>query len=131
MTGHSHWDHSFDTATWSKLTGAPVVGSRTTCLEAAAQNLPEGRCQPVYGGERIDPAEGISLRVVRWRRPYSDPELEAFLATSHIQLVKPGQYMDKWRLDVDGIAPEANEAIKRALRLPEGAAATQDQRLRD
>lgn len=39
--------------------------------------------------------------------------------------------MDKWRLDVDGIAPEANEAIKRALRLPEGAAATQDQRLRD
>ena len=22
LTGHSHWDHSFDTATWSKLTGA-------------------------------------------------------------------------------------------------------------
>ena len=66
LTGHSHWDHSFDTATWSQLTGAPVVGSRTTCLETAAQNLPEGRCQPVYGGERMDPAEGISLRVVRW-----------------------------------------------------------------
>jgi hypothetical protein len=265
LTGHSHWDHSFDTATWSKLTGAPVLGSRTTCLEAAAQNLPADRCQPVYGGERIETAEGISLRVVRWNHsgdsaknpeqhnpvelcdvprldaqtgglragvaedfpngggnraflfvidgprgryswfyqnsasaidlgvsiildgrdygapidnlkaamreagldrvdlwigtggvavarlvapalkpkaylpvhwddffapfergvtaPYSDPELEAFLAESHIQLVKPGQYMDKWRLDVDGIAPEPNEAVKRALGFPEGAAA--------
>jgi len=31
LTGHSHWDHSFDTATWSKLTGAPVLGAKTTC----------------------------------------------------------------------------------------------------
>ncbi len=23
LTGHSHWDHSFDTATWSKLTRRP------------------------------------------------------------------------------------------------------------
>jgi hypothetical protein len=257
LTGHSHWDHSFDTATWSKLSGAPILGSRTTCLEAAAQNLPEGRCRPIYGGERIDPAEGISLRVVRWNhsgdaaknpeqhnpvelcdvphadaqtgglragvaedfpngggnraflfvidgprgryswfyqnsasavdlgvsiildgrdygapldnlkaamrdagldhvdlwigtggiavarlvapvlkpkaylpvhwddffapfergvtRPYTDPELETFLAESHIQLLKPRQYMDRWRLDADGIAPEPNEAVKRAL----------------
>ena len=257
LTGHSHWDHSFDTATWSRLSGAPVIGSRTTCLEAAAQNLPEGRCRPVYGGERIDPAEGISLRVVRWNHsgdsaknpeqhnpvelcdvphpdaqtgglragvaedfpngggnraflfvvdgprgryswfyqnsasavdltvsiildgrdygapldnlkaamrdagldhvdlwigtggiavarlvapvlkpkaylpvhwddffapfergvatPYSDPDLETFLAESHIQLLKPHQYMDRWRLDADGITTESNEAVKRAL----------------
>src|SRR5207237_7833343 len=26
LTGHSHFDHSFDTATWSALTGAPIIG---------------------------------------------------------------------------------------------------------
>ena len=31
LTGHSHFDHSFDTATWSRLTGARIVGSKTTC----------------------------------------------------------------------------------------------------
>ena len=56
-------------------------------------------------------------------KPYSDPELETFLAESHIRLVKPGQYMDKWRLDVDGIAPESNEVVKRALGFPATATA--------
>ena len=40
LTGHSHWDHSFDTATWSKLTGARIIGSRTTCLQAQAEGIP-------------------------------------------------------------------------------------------
>ena len=66
LTGHSHWDHSFDTATWSKLTGAPVVGSITTCYETMAENLPANRCRPVYGRERIDLGNGVALRVVRW-----------------------------------------------------------------
>src|SRR2546423_8595332 len=34
LTGHSHFDHSFDTATWSKLTGAEIIGSKTTCFQA-------------------------------------------------------------------------------------------------
>ena len=25
LTGHSHWDHSFDTGTWATLTGAPIT----------------------------------------------------------------------------------------------------------
>ena len=66
LTGHSHWDHSFDTATWSELTGAPVLGSKTTCYEAIAQVLPEERCRAVYGGENIDLGAGMTLRVVRW-----------------------------------------------------------------
>ena len=33
LTGHSHFDHSFDTATWSRLTGAPIYGSQTTCFK--------------------------------------------------------------------------------------------------
>jgi len=66
LTGHSHWDHSFDTATWSRLTGAPILGSQTTCFEVMAENLPADRCRPVYGLEKIDIADGVTLRVVRW-----------------------------------------------------------------
>jgi hypothetical protein len=32
-------------------------------------------------------------------------------------LIKPGQYMDKWRLDATGIRPVANSDTKRALGL--------------
>ena len=35
LTGHSHFDHSFDTATWSKLTNAPIIG-QTHHLPAGA-----------------------------------------------------------------------------------------------
>lgn len=66
LTGHSHWDHSFDTATWSNLTGAPVIGSRTTCFETMAENLPAERCRAVYGQEKIELADGVTMRVVRW-----------------------------------------------------------------
>ncbi|MGH8694570.1 MAG: hypothetical protein ACREVM_10130, partial [Burkholderiales bacterium] len=66
LTGHSHWDHSFDTATWSKLTNSPIIGSITTCFEVMAENIPAERCTPVYGQEKISLAEGVTLRVVRW-----------------------------------------------------------------
>jgi hypothetical protein len=257
LTGHSHWDHSFDTATWSKLTGAPVIGSITTCYETMAENLPEDRCHPVYGREKFQLAEGVTMRVVRWNHsgdpaknweqhdpvelsaiprtdpatgglragvaedfpngggnrgflftidgpqgryswyyhnsasavdlhapivvdgvdygapienlkaamrdagidavdlwigtgglpvaqlvvpvlkpkahipihwdglwepfeqgmpwPFSDPADEAYLAKAGVRLLKPGQYMDKWRLDRSGIRPVPNTAIKRAL----------------
>ena len=66
LTGHSHFDHSFDTATWSQLTGAPIIGSKTTCFQAMAEKIPAGRCTVVDGGEKIPLAEGVTLRVVRW-----------------------------------------------------------------
>jgi L-ascorbate metabolism protein UlaG (beta-lactamase superfamily) len=77
LTGHSHWDHSFDTATWSKLTGARIIGSRTTCLQAQAQNIPAERCRAVAGGETIALADGVTVRVVRWNHsgdPSVNPE---------------------------------------------------------
>jgi hypothetical protein len=259
LTGHSHWDHSFDTATWSRLTGAPIIGSQTTCFEVMAENLPAERCRPVYGLEKIDIAEGVTMRVVRWNHsgdpaknweqhdpveleaiprqdpatgglragvaedfpngggnrgflftvdgpqhryswfyhnsasavdidvpivikgvnygapienlkramrdagldsvdlwigtgglpvaqlvvpvlkpkahipihwdglwesfeagmpwPFSDPADEDFLAKAGVILIKPGQYMDKWRLDATGIRSVANSEIKRALGL--------------
>jgi L-ascorbate metabolism protein UlaG (beta-lactamase superfamily) len=66
LTGHSHFDHSFDTATWATLTGASIIGSRTTCLQAQAGKIPASRCRAVNGGEAIALAEGVTMRVVRW-----------------------------------------------------------------
>ena len=77
LTGHSHWDHSFDTATWSRLTGARIVGAKTTCFQALAEGLPADRCTAVYGGERMQLAEGVTMRVVRWNHsgdPATNPE---------------------------------------------------------
>jgi L-ascorbate metabolism protein UlaG (beta-lactamase superfamily) len=77
LTGHSHFDHSFDTATWSRLTGAPIVGSRTTCLQATAQGLPSSRCTAVSGGEHLPVAPGVTMWVVRWNHsgdPAINPE---------------------------------------------------------
>jgi len=48
-------------------------------------------------------------------RPHSDPALEAFLAASGVRLVRPHQYLDKWRLDPNGVRPVANDVVKRAL----------------
>jgi glyoxylase-like metal-dependent hydrolase (beta-lactamase superfamily II) len=66
LTGHSHFDHSFDTATWSKLTGAKIIGSKTTCLQVQAEKIPADRCRAVNGGEAIQLADGVTMRVVRW-----------------------------------------------------------------
>ena len=77
LTGHSHWDHSFDTATWSKLTGARIIGSKTTCLQAQAEGVPVDRCHAVNGREAIRLADGVTMRVVRWNHsgdPAVNPE---------------------------------------------------------
>ncbi len=77
LTGHSHFDHAFDTATWASLTGAPILGSRTTCFQIVAQNIPAERCTPIVGGERLTLSDGVTMRVVRWNHsgdPASNPE---------------------------------------------------------
>jgi hypothetical protein len=77
LTGHSHFDHSFDTATWSRLTGASIIGSRTTCLQARATGLAERSCRTVDGGEAMTLAEGVRMRVIRWNHsgdPAINPE---------------------------------------------------------
>jgi len=66
LTGHSHFDHSFDTATWASLTGAPIIGPQTTCFQAVAQKVPASRCTSGVGGETIALADGVIVRVVRW-----------------------------------------------------------------
>jgi len=66
LAGHAHWDHSWDTPAWSRLTGAPMVGSRSACLQANAQGVTGDSCRIVSGGERFDLGNGVTMRVVRW-----------------------------------------------------------------
>lgn len=66
LTGHSHFDHSFDTAVWAKLTGARIIGSRSTCLQAVAQGVPSSQCTAVEGGEVLPMGDHVTVRVVRW-----------------------------------------------------------------
>jgi L-ascorbate metabolism protein UlaG (beta-lactamase superfamily) len=66
LTGHSHFDHSFDTAVWAKLTGARIIGSRSTCLQAVAQGVPAAQCTAVEGGEVLPLGDQVTVRVVRW-----------------------------------------------------------------
>ena len=66
LVGHSHWDHSWDTPAWSKLTGAPMIGGASTCMQAAAQGVMGAQCRSVSGGEKIALGNGITMRVVRW-----------------------------------------------------------------
>jgi L-ascorbate metabolism protein UlaG (beta-lactamase superfamily) len=66
LAGHSHFDHTWDTPTWAKLTGAPIIGGLSTCFQAIAQNVPASQCQVVNGGEKIDLGSGVTMRVVRF-----------------------------------------------------------------
>ena len=77
LTGHSHFDHSFDTGVWSRLTGARVIGSKTSCYQVFAQGIPRDRCTVVNGGEKIVLADGVTMWVVRWNHsgdPAVNPE---------------------------------------------------------
>jgi hypothetical protein len=49
------------------------------------------------------------------QQPYADPPLEALLKSSGVQLVRPAQYLDKWRLDVTGIHAIANDQARQSL----------------
>ena len=66
LAGHAHWDHSWDTPAWSRMTGAPMIGSLSACLQANAQGVAADQCRIVSGGEKIDLGNGITMRVVRW-----------------------------------------------------------------
>ena len=66
LVGHSHWDHSWDTPAWSRLTGAPMIGGASSCMQAATQGVAGSQCRSVSGGEKIALGNGITMRVVRW-----------------------------------------------------------------
>src|SRR6478752_7251779 len=66
LAGHAHWDHSWDTPAWARMTGAPMIGSLSACLQANAQGVTGDQCRIVSGGEKFDLGGGVTMRVVRW-----------------------------------------------------------------
>ena len=66
LVGHSHWDHSWDTPAWARMTGAPMIGGASSCLQANAQGVAGEQCRSVSGGEKFDLGGGVTMRVVRW-----------------------------------------------------------------
>jgi hypothetical protein len=46
---------------------------------------------------------------------YSNAALEAALLNAGVELIRPAQYMDKWRLDRNGVRAVPNVAVKQAL----------------
>ena len=95
-----------------------------------AESVPADRCTAVDGGERIALGEGNLP--VHWDglwgafeagvpQPYSDPPLDAFLTEAGVQVIKPEQYMDKWRLDRNGIQAVPNTNVKSALGFSSGS----------
>jgi hypothetical protein len=66
LAGHAHWDHSWDTPAWARMTGAPMIGSLSACLQANAQGVSGDQCRIVSGGEKFVLGDGITMRVVRW-----------------------------------------------------------------
>lgn len=77
ITGHSNLDHSFDTATLARLTGAHIIGAPSTCFEAFAQGIPASQCTMVNGGEEFDLGNDVTVRVVHWNHSgnASNPDL--------------------------------------------------------
>jgi hypothetical protein len=73
LAGHAHWDHSWDTPAWSRLTGAPMIGSLSACLQANAQGVAGDACRIVSGGEKISLGDGVTMRVVRWNHSGDAP----------------------------------------------------------
>jgi hypothetical protein len=49
------------------------------------------------------------------QKPYADAGVEALMKASGVKVIKPAQYMDKWRLDRNGVTPIANAEVKKAL----------------
>ena len=81
LAGHAHWDHSWDTPAWSRLTGAPMIGSLSACLQANAQGVTGEGAASSAAASRSTLGGGITMRVVRWNHSgdsdQSDPALRA------------------------------------------------------
>lgn len=76
ISSHSHWDHTFDLATWAKITGAQVVGSQSTCFQAFAQGVPQSQCRIVQGGEMLELGPQFNVRIVRWNHSGNQQPVE-------------------------------------------------------
>lgn len=76
LLGHLHGDHSVDTPEWAKQTGAQYYGSKSACAEAVAYGIAADKCTSLYGGEKVQLDEHVTMRVVRWVHSISCGQLQ-------------------------------------------------------
>ncbi len=55
-----------DTPEWAKQTNAQYYGSKNACAEAVEYGVPASKCTALYGGEKVQLNEHVTMRVVRW-----------------------------------------------------------------
>src|SRR5579884_597372 len=63
VVGHSHFDHLWGAEKVARQTGATIVGSFETVRVMAEQGVPAAQLMPVSGGERVQLAQDVSVRV--------------------------------------------------------------------
>ncbi|MFC1575539.1 MBL fold metallo-hydrolase [Gemmatimonadota bacterium] len=82
LVGHGHVDHTLDLGLVAGLTDAEIIGSRTACLQAVAQGIPPEQCISVEGGEVVELAPDLEVRIVRWSHSGdpSDPRFRVIQA---------------------------------------------------
>ena len=66
LAGHAHWDHSWDTPAWSRLTGGADDRQPLGVPAGECAGRDGDGCRVVSGGERFDLGGGVTMRVVRW-----------------------------------------------------------------
>ncbi|GAC1614123.1 MAG: hypothetical protein NVS4B5_02320 [Vulcanimicrobiaceae bacterium] len=66
LAGHSHFDHTYDTAIWQQLTGATIIGGLSTRYQAEAYGVKTSSINVVNGHEKLVLAPGVTMYVVRF-----------------------------------------------------------------
>ena len=97
------------------------VSRRLICGSAVVARRSRASCSPVLRPKAYLPVhwdDFFSPIEAGVAKPYADPTLEALLADAHVALVRPAQYLDRWRLDRNGVHAVPNDARKGALELP-------------
>jgi hypothetical protein len=108
--------------------GAPLENLRSAMKEArlAAVDLWIGSSSAAVAKLVVPTLRPTAFLPVHWdglwgvfeagvQKPYADSDVEAFLQASGVAVIKPAQYMDKWRLDRKGVRAVANTEVKKAL----------------
>jgi L-ascorbate metabolism protein UlaG (beta-lactamase superfamily) len=79
LVGHSHFDHLWGAERIARNTGATVIGSHETVRIMRDEEVPEGQCLAVAGGERVRLSDRVTVRVFPsqhsciWARAAADP----------------------------------------------------------
>ena len=63
VVGHSHFDHLYGAERIAKATGATIIGSYETVRVMSAQGVASSQLFPVAGGETVQLADDISVKV--------------------------------------------------------------------